>query len=155
MNHFYFGGREDDIDIQTYLQRDYHRGRRQCYSSHRRASVISSSCPRGVPFTRSAWRLSFFLSSSLTEPQITLDSIAGRLRYPDTMTESNSSIDSSFIFVGTEQSQVLPPSRPPTVTSDATFPSSISTPTSPIDSNASCVGTLEVRNHTTSPFTRV
>jgi hypothetical protein len=37
------------------------------------------------------------------------------------------------------------------VTSDATFPSSISTPTSPIDS----VGTLKVRNHchATSPFT--
>ncbi|KAF8266909.1 cytoplasmic protein [Lactarius quietus] len=30
------------------------------------------------------------------------------------MSESNSSIDSSFVFVGTEQSQVLPPSRPPT-----------------------------------------
>jgi hypothetical protein len=63
------------------------------------------------------------------------------------MSESNSSIDSSFIFVGTEQSQVLPPSRPPTVTSDATFPSSISTPTSPIDSNSSSVGTLEPINH--------
>ena len=62
------------------------------------------------------------------------------------MSESNSSIDSSFIFVGAEQSQVLPPSRPPTVTSDATFPSSISTPTSPIDSNSSSVGTLEVRD---------
>ncbi|KAN0133059.1 glycoside hydrolase [Lactarius tabidus] len=60
---------------------------------------------------------------------------------------SNSSIDSSFIFVGTEQSQLLPPSRPPTVTSDATFPSSISTPTSPIDSNSSSVGTLEPINH--------
>ena len=63
-----------------------------------------------------------------------------------TMTESNSSIDSSFIFVGAEQSQVLPPSRPLTVTSNATFPSSISTPTSPIDSNSSSVGTLEVRD---------
>jgi hypothetical protein len=68
---------------------------------------------------------------------------------------SNSSIDSSFIFVGTEQSQLLPPSRPPTVTSDATFPSSISTPTSPIDSNSSSVGTLEVRHHATSLFTHV
>ena len=63
-----------------------------------------------------------------------------------TMTESNSSIDSSFIFVGAEQSQVMPPSRPPTVTSDATFSSSMSTPTSPIDSNSSSGGTLEVRD---------
>ena len=69
-----------------------------------------------------------------------------------TMSESNSSIDSSFIFVGAEQSQVLPPSRPPTVTSDATFPSSISTPTSPIDSNSSSVGTLEVRGRATFSF---
>jgi len=63
------------------------------------------------------------------------------------MAESSSSIDSSFVLIGTEQSQVLPPSRPPTVTSDTTFPSSISTPTSPLDSNVSFVGTLEVVNH--------
>jgi len=63
------------------------------------------------------------------------------------MTESSSFIDSSFVLIGTEQSQALQPSRPPTVTSDTTFPSSISTPTSPIDSNVSCVGNLEVLNH--------
>ncbi|KAH8977678.1 glycoside hydrolase superfamily [Lactarius akahatsu] len=62
---------------------------------------------------------------------------------------SSLSIDSSFVLVGTEQSQVLP-SRPPTATSDGTFPSSISTPTSPIDSNASSVGTLEPVNHPSS-----
>ena len=64
-----------------------------------------------------------------------------------TMAEFNSPVDSSFVLVGTDQSQVLPLSRPPTVTSDTTFPSSISTPTSPIDSNVSSVGTLEVPNH--------
>ncbi|KAH9985691.1 glycoside hydrolase family 5 protein [Russula vinacea] len=63
-----------------------------------------------------------------------------------TMSEFSSSVDSSFVLVGTDQSQVFPPFRPPTVTSDATFPSSISTPTSPIDSNAS-VGTLEPVHH--------
>lgn len=63
------------------------------------------------------------------------------------MTESSSFIDSSFVLIGTEQSQTLPPSRPPTVTSDTTFPSSISTPTSPIDSNVSFVGNLEVLDH--------
>ncbi len=61
-----------------------------------------------------------------------------------TMAEFNSPVDSSFVLVGTDQSQVLPLSRPPTVISDTTFPSSISTPTSPIDSNVSSVGTLEV-----------
>jgi hypothetical protein len=61
-----------------------------------------------------------------------------------TMAEFTSPVDSSFVLVGTDQSQVLPLSRPPTVTSDTTFPSSISTPTSPIDSNVSSLGTLEV-----------
>ncbi|KAH9988245.1 glycoside hydrolase superfamily [Russula compacta] len=60
---------------------------------------------------------------------------------------SSSSFDSSFVLIGTEQSQVLPPSRPPTVTSDVTFPSSISTPTSPMDSNMSSVDTLEPAQH--------
>jgi hypothetical protein len=68
------------------------------------------------------------------------------------MAEFNSPVDSSFVFVGTDQSQVLPLSRPPTVTSDTTFPSSISTPTSPIDSNVSSVGTLEVPNHSFLPL---
>lgn len=67
------------------------------------------------------------------------------------MTESSSFIDSSFVLIGTEQSQALPPSRPPTATSDTTFPSSISTPTSPIDSNVSFVGNLEVSNHFVPP----
>jgi hypothetical protein len=92
--------------------------------------------------------VAFFISSFLTERQITSASIARHLRYPNTI--SNLFISSSFIFVGTEQSHILPPSRP-TVTSDTTFLSSISTPTSPIDS----VGTLKVCNHchATSPFT--
>lgn len=63
------------------------------------------------------------------------------------MAEFTSPVDSSFVLVGTDQSQVLPLSRPPTVTSDTTFPSSISTPTSPIDSNVSSVGTLEPVHH--------
>ena len=74
--------------------------------------------------------------------------------YPHcTMSESNSSINSSLIFIA-EQSQVLSPSslRPPTVTSDATFPSSISTPFSPIYSNSSSVGTLKVRDYATFTF---
>ena len=62
------------------------------------------------------------------------------------MSEFSSSVDSSFVLVGTDQSQVFPPFRPPTVTSDATLPSSISTLTSPIDSNMSSVGALEVPN---------
>ena len=69
------------------------------------------------------------------------------------MSESNSFIDSSFIFV-TELSQVLPPLslRPLTVTSDAKFPSSISTLSSPIDSNSSSLGTLKVCDHATFTF---
>jgi hypothetical protein len=64
------------------------------------------------------------------------------------MADPGSKIDSSFVLLpSTEQSQGLPPSRPPTATSDATFPSSISTPTSPMDSNVSSVGTLEVCGH--------
>jgi hypothetical protein len=73
-------------------------------------------------------------------------------KYLNKMAEPSSTIDSSFVLIGAaEQSQVLPPSRPSTVTSDATFPSSISTPTSPIDSNVSSVGTLEVFGHP-SPY---
>ena len=69
------------------------------------------------------------------------------------MSESNSFVDSSFIFV-TELSQVLPPLslRPLTVTSDAKFPSSISTLSSPIDSNSSSLGTLKVCDHATFTF---
>ena len=91
------------------------------------------------------------LSRGYTRPTRSQATSASR-SHPDIstlniMAESSSSIDSSFVLIGTEQSQVLPPSRPPTVTSDATFPSSISTPTSPLDSNVSFVGTLEVVNH--------
>jgi hypothetical protein len=79
---------------------------------------------------------------------VSVSLIDAHLRYLTTMAESTSSIDSSFVLIGTEQSQPLLPSRPPTVTSDTTFPSSISTPTSPLDSNVSFVGTLEVGHHT-------
>ena len=80
-------------------------------------------------------------------PRTVLDARLDNIQIPHhNMAESNSFIDSSFVLIGTDQSQALPPSRPPTVTSDTTFPSSISTPTSPLDSNVSFVGTLEVVN---------
>ncbi|KAI0260076.1 cytoplasmic protein [Gloeopeniophorella convolvens] len=63
------------------------------------------------------------------------------------MAEPHSPLDSSFILVGSEQSQVLPPSRPLTATSEATFPSSISTPTSPLDSNVCSDRSPELTQH--------
>ena len=43
------------------------------------------------------------------------DQIQDQIIFLDTMSEFNSSIDSSFVFIGEEQSNVLPPSRPPTL----------------------------------------
>jgi hypothetical protein len=64
-------------------------------------------------------------------------------------TEPSSSVNSSFVLVGMDQSQVPPLLRPPTVPSDATFPFNILAPTSPIEYRLylSSVGTLLVPNY--------
>jgi hypothetical protein len=70
----------------------------------------------------------------------------------NTMAESTASPDTSSVLAGTDQSQGFPLQWPPTgVSSEAIFPSSISIPTSPIDSNAPFNGILEPNSSRLSP----
>ena len=64
-----------------------------------------------------------------------------------TMSESNSFIDSSFIFIREEKGSSAAMIRATDKSSYSTFPSSTSTPASPIGSNSSAFRALEVRDH--------